>query len=596
MANSMKSGGGSNNGSVYNGSVGGIRGHCGRVDEKHQRYNPFKMRDKSNTTTATGALVHLIKSSLGSGILAMPNAFKNGGLIFGLVGTAAIGVLCSHCIYLLVLCSQTLCRRTRRPALGFADTAAVAFNTGPHRLRAWAPFARGFVNVALFCTYYFGNCVYVILIAASFKQVAENHTPPEWHFSIRVWILSLAIPLIPLGIIRTLKVLVPLSALGTTFILVGLGCTMTWVVTGVSPFADKATIAASVPLPDIGSRPWIAPVARMPLFFATVVFAMEGIGTVLPIENSMRHPEYFLRARPCGVLNGAMTLVVSLYSIAGFIGYLRFGDTTEGSITLNLPNDLLCEIIKMMVTLSIVFSYGLQFCVPSEIVWSHLEPWLHKRRLNSKYSTSKNDIKGIPTISKSCITDSIVTMNTAISTKSIVTIDENKLPEEKMELLEEPVDGMYYIMRAIMIVGTLLISAAVPNLSPVIALFGAVLFSTLGLFCPAVIHLVAFWEHNDEEEEDFKEPDFDDDLEYEVDNYAVYDAADLEYGNKVRWKQQEKKNCDLSVSRTKGMSKWIIIKDISIVIIAAMALVFGTYASLIDIFAFYGSDIIVNEK
>jgi proton-coupled amino acid transporter len=141
-----------------------------------------------------------------------------------------------------------------------------------------------------------------------------------------------------------------------------------------------------------------------------------------------------------------------------------------------------------------------------------------------------------------------------------------------------------------------LISAAVPNLSPVIALFGAVLFSTLGLFCPAVIHLVAFWEHNDEEEEDFKEPDFDDDLEYEVDNYAVYDAADLEYGNKVRWKQQEKKNCDLSVSRTKGMSKWIIIKDISIVIIAAMALVFGTYASLIDIFAFYGSDIIVNEK
>jgi amino acid permease len=49
-----------------------------------------------------GALLHLIKSSLGSGILAMPNAFKNGGLIFGLVGTAAIGTLCTHCIYLLV--------------------------------------------------------------------------------------------------------------------------------------------------------------------------------------------------------------------------------------------------------------------------------------------------------------------------------------------------------------------------------------------------------------------------------------------------------------------------------------------------------------
>lgn len=54
----------------------------------------------------------------------------------------------------------------------------------------------------------------------------------------------------------------------------------------------------------------------------------------------MSHPEHFLRARPCGVLNAAMALVVFLYSMAGFLGYLRFGDTTEGSITLNLPNDL----------------------------------------------------------------------------------------------------------------------------------------------------------------------------------------------------------------------------------------------------------------
>lgn len=135
-----------------------------------------------------------------------------------------------------------------------------------------------------------------------------------------------------------------------------------------------------------------------------------------------------------------------------------------------------------------------------------------------------------------------------------------------------------------------LISAAVPNLSPVISLFGAVLFSTLGLLCPAVIHLVAFWDHNDEEEEDFKESDLYDDLEYEVDDYAAYDTADLEYGSNVHWKQQEKKNCDGSVGSTKGMSRWIVFKDVMIIFIAIMALVFGAYASLVDIFAFYGSD------
>lgn len=54
----------------------------------------------------------------------------------------------------------------------------------------------------------------------------------------------------------------------------------------------------------------------------------------------MSHPEFFLRGRPCGVLNACMTLVVFLYTIVGFLGYLRFGDAIEGSITLNLPNDV----------------------------------------------------------------------------------------------------------------------------------------------------------------------------------------------------------------------------------------------------------------
>lgn len=100
----------------------------------------------------------------------------------------------------------------------------------------------------------------------------------EWHFSIRVWILMLALPLLPLGIIRSFRLLVPFSITATTFILIGLGCTIAWVVVGANPFIDDGTNA--VPLTDVGSRPWIAPISHMPLFFATVLFAMEGIGIV----------------------------------------------------------------------------------------------------------------------------------------------------------------------------------------------------------------------------------------------------------------------------------------------------------------------------
>lgn len=53
----------------------------------------------------------------------------------------------------------------------------------------------------------------------------------------------------------------------------------------------------------------------------------------------MKHPEKFLGCP--GVLNTAMTVVVALYATVGFFGYLRFGEKTYASVTLNLPNEVL---------------------------------------------------------------------------------------------------------------------------------------------------------------------------------------------------------------------------------------------------------------
>ncbi|XP_050426625.1 proton-coupled amino acid transporter-like protein pathetic [Adelges cooleyi] len=486
---------------------GAIVGNGTLGDHFEQDYDPFANRDKSKATTDSGALLHLIKSSLGSGILAMPSAFKNSGLIFGLFGTIAIGTLCTHCIYLLVVCSQVLSKRVKTPSLGFADTAAVAFETGPPRYRGWAPFAREFVNAALFATYYFGNTVYVVLIAASFKQVFDNHVDEQYHWPVQVWILLLALPLVPLGIIRTLKVLVPFSAIATTFIMLGLASTMYFVVTGES-FITSAELRSSAdyvgakPLPSVDSRPWIASLSQMPLFFSTVLFAMEGIGTVLPIENSMEHPQRFLKK--FGVLNSSMVLVVTLYTVAGFLGYLRFGPFTDGSITLNLPNDVFAELVKIMVALSIMFSYGLQFCVPSEIMWKRLEPVLRRRR------ELKRKRKGIP----------------SADLPSVVT--------------PPSMDFAYYTMRGSMILGTILIAALVPDLAPFISLIGSIFFSILGLFCPAVIHIITFWSDGT-------------------------DGGDKRQHN----------------------SRFVFWKNILVIIVSLVALVAGTYASMIDIVAFY---------
>jgi proton-coupled amino acid transporter len=82
---------------------------------------------------------------------------------------------------------------------------------------------------------------------------------------IRGYIPMLLIFLIPIGLIRNLKYLVPFSALANVFILVSFVITLYYI------FRDSL---------DTRDLEQIAHVQQLPLFFATVIFAMEGIGVV----------------------------------------------------------------------------------------------------------------------------------------------------------------------------------------------------------------------------------------------------------------------------------------------------------------------------
>lgn len=47
-------------------------------------------------------MIHLLKGNIGTGILAMPDAFRNSGWLVGLVCTALLGAVCTHCMHMLV--------------------------------------------------------------------------------------------------------------------------------------------------------------------------------------------------------------------------------------------------------------------------------------------------------------------------------------------------------------------------------------------------------------------------------------------------------------------------------------------------------------
>lgn len=95
---------------------------------------------------------------------------------------------------------------------------------------------------------------------------------------------------------------------------------------------------SSIDLPPITDRNFLpSSLHDLPLYFGTAIFAYEGIALVLPLQNSMKKPKNFDKI--FGVLHVGMFFVCSIFISFGFIGYWKYGDATEGSLTLNLPTD-----------------------------------------------------------------------------------------------------------------------------------------------------------------------------------------------------------------------------------------------------------------
>ncbi|CAB3241177.1 unnamed protein product [Arctia plantaginis] len=382
-------------------------------------YDPFEHRNVEHPNSTMGSMVHLLKSSLGSGILAMPAAFKNAGLAVGSLGTIVLGFICTHCIYILVKTSQEVCVEAKKPSMGFAETCGAVFEYGPKRLRPWANFARTCVDYTMTCTYLATLCVYVVFIAANLEEALKEYTY-GYDLSRGVYCALTLVPLVLMCQIRNLKWLVPFSAIANICLVVCFAITLYYI------FSD---------LPHPQEREIAAKVTQWPIFISTVIFAMEGIGVVMPVENEMAKPQKFLGCP--GVLNVAMTIVVIIYGVVGFFGYMKFGDSVKTSVTLNLPEkDILAQSAKILMALAILFTYSLQFYVPMEMIW---------RRVNMKISVRYQNIAQI-------------------------------------------------LIRSAIVVGSVALAAAYPDLELFVSLCGAIFLSSLGLLTPAIVDTVHKWE------------------------------------------------------------------------------------------------------
>lgn len=107
-------------------------------DITSEKYDPVLNRDIDHPTSNLDTMIHLLKGNIGTGILAMPDAFRNAGLFVGFFGTLAMGAICTHCMHMLVKCAHELCRRTQKPSLDFSEVMEMAFQTGPETIQKYS--------------------------------------------------------------------------------------------------------------------------------------------------------------------------------------------------------------------------------------------------------------------------------------------------------------------------------------------------------------------------------------------------------------------------------------------------------------------------
>ncbi|EEH10659.1 vacuolar amino acid transporter 3 [Histoplasma capsulatum G186AR] len=285
-----------------------------------------KERTKQPNTTSTGAMLLLLKSFVGTGVLFLPRAFMNGGMLFSSVVLVSVSLLSYYCFILLV--------NTRLKIHGsFGDIGGVLYGKHMRRiiLGSIVLSQLGFVSA------------YIVFVSQNLQAFVLAVSKCKTYIDIKLMILIQLVVFLPLSLIRDISKLGFTALIADVFILMGI---IYLYVYGVETIVDNGGVADIKPFNPVS---WT-------LFIGTAIFTYEGVGLIIPIQESMKKPQKFP-----GVLAFVMFMITAVFLSMGVLGYAAFGSKTETVVLLNLPQDSkVVNGIQFLYSLAILLSTPLQ--------------------------------------------------------------------------------------------------------------------------------------------------------------------------------------------------------------------------------------------
>jgi solute carrier family 36 (proton-coupled amino acid transporter) len=313
------------------------------------RRRKHKERGGSGNNTSFGALLLLLKSFVGTGVLFLPRAFLNGGMLFSTLVLLGVALLSFHCFILLV--------NTRLKVDGsFGDIGGILYGKWMRTLILTSIVLSqiGFVSA------------YIVFTSENLQAFILAVSKCRTYINIKWMVLMQLVIFLPLSLIRDISKLGFTALIADVFIMLGLIYLY---------YYDIATIVDQGGISDITAfNP-----ASWTLFIGTAIFTFEGVGLIIPIQESMKRPQKF-----AGVLALVMVIITILFLSMGALSYAAYGSATKTVVILNLPqDDKFVNAVQFLYSLAILLSTPLQLFPAIRIMENELftrsgkyNPWI----------------------------------------------------------------------------------------------------------------------------------------------------------------------------------------------------------------------------
>ncbi|OIW23844.1 vacuolar amino acid transporter 3 [Coniochaeta ligniaria NRRL 30616] len=275
-----------------------------------------------------------LKAFVGTGIMFLPKAFKNGGILFSSATMLFVAIVSMIAFHLLLQC-----RARYGGSYGDLGREIVGPKMRAIILGSIALSQLGFV------------CAGLVFVADNwysfFQAVSSEGSIP----GIKVLIAIQAAIIVPLSFIRNISKLGPAALLADVFILIGLVYIYQYDISALFSNGIHKSVVLFNP-------------KGYTLTLGASIFTFEGIGLILPIQSSMKKPHQF---EP--LLAVVMVIITVVFTSVGALCYATFGTETQIEVINNFPQDSkLVNAVQFMYALAVLIGNPVQLFPALRIV------------------------------------------------------------------------------------------------------------------------------------------------------------------------------------------------------------------------------------